>query len=274
MDSSEIAVLSAAMVAAGALGGLTAGILGVGGGIIIVPILYQVYSFIGIDPDIRMHLAVGTSLATIIPTSISSARAHFKRDGVDRRILVTWSPWVVVGVGIGSVVAQWVPSQLLGSVFAVAATIVALNLALRSETAPLFSRPPQGYARAISGAAVGTVSTMMGIGGGTFMVPLLSACSLPIKRAVGTAAAIGLVISVPGTVGFILGGVDVPNRPAFSFGYVNLVGFALLAPMSILMAPVGARIAHAISPTTLRVLFCAFLLASAARIGWDVVARF
>ncbi|MBF0561810.1 MAG: sulfite exporter TauE/SafE family protein [Alphaproteobacteria bacterium] len=265
MDPLHMALLSAALLATGAVAGLLAGLLGVGGGIVIVPTLYYLFTLLGIDETVRMHVAVGTSLATLIPTSIVSMRAHAKRGVVDRDLLKSLGPWIFGGVVIGTAFAGWVKGPTLTGVFAVIALLVAANMALRPEGITLAKDlPPAPYRHAVA-VAVGAFSVMMGIGGGTLTVPILSACSYPIRRAVGTASAIGLLIGLPGALGFAWNGIDMPGRPPATLGYVNWIGFLLIVPTTMVLVPVGARIAHAINPAGLRKLFALFLFITSLR---------
>jgi uncharacterized membrane protein YfcA len=219
-----------------------------------------------------MHMAVGTSLATIIPTSIFSARAHHRRGAVDIDLLKSWGPAVLVGVLIGTAIGGHVKGQVLTGVFAVVALAVAANMAFRPEGSTVADHLPGGGWRHVIGVVIGVFSAMMGIGGGTLSVPTLSAFSYPIRRAVGTASAIGLIIAVPGAFGFVLAGLGVPARPPASLGYVNLIGFALIVPMTILAAPFGARIAHTINPGVLRKAFALFLFLTSLRMIYGLVS--
>jgi uncharacterized protein len=271
LDYGWLAALSAALLATGVVGGLLAGLLGVGGGIVIVPVLFQMFSFLDIDPSVRMHLAVGTSLATIIPTSIVSARAHYGRGAVDIDLLKSWGSAILVGVLIGTTIGGYVKGQVLTGVFAVVALAVAANMAFRPEGSTVSDHLPGGVWKHAIGGVIGVFSAMMGIGGGTLSVPILGAFSYPIRRAVGTAAAIGLIIGVPGAAGFVFAGLDVPARPPGSLGYVNLIGFALIVPTSMVAAPFGAKIAHTINPGLLRKAFALFLFLTSLRMIYGLV---
>jgi len=262
----------AIMVAAGAIGGLIAGLLGVGGGIVVVPVLYNLMAFAGVDDSVRMHVAVATSLAAIVPTSLMSARSHRRRGAVDITLLKVWGPAVLLGTLIGSFYATAADSDVLTLVFAVVALLVAADMILRSDGRALLADFPNRVVKALAGLFVGGFSAMMGIGGGTLSVPILSAVGYPTHRAVGTAAAIGLIVSVPATAIFLTGGWGDPALPPLTIGYVNLLGFLLIAPASTLMAPRGAALAHAISGRTLRLLFGLFLTASSARMFYDLVS--
>jgi len=259
------------LLATGALAGVLAGLLGVGGGIVIVPVLFLLFPLLGIDESIRMHLAVGTSLATIIPTSIVSARSHYKRGGVDFELLKSWGPAIFIGVVIGGLFGGKARGETLTLIFAVVALLVAANMSFRKEGMILAETLPGGLLRNAIGLVIGLFSVLMGIGGGTLSVPILTAFNYPIRRAVGTAAAIGLIIAVPGAITFILSGLNAANLPPGSLGYANLFGFALIVPATMAMAPVGAKIAHTIDPGNLRKAFAFFLLLTSLRMFYSVL---
>ena len=264
-DTSFLVSAVIALSAAGAVGGIISGLLGVGGGIVIVPVLFEIFGLLGIDPSVRMHLAVGTSLATIIPTSITSARAHAKRGSVDRGILLKLAPPVFVGVIIGTLIAGPLKGQVLTAVFATAALVVSIYMGFSRDNWRLAEQLPGGFGLGAIGSSIGTVSVLMGIGGGTLGVPTMTLFNVPIHRAVGTAAALGLVVSLPGAIGFVIGGWGHPNLPPFSAGYVNLLASALLLPTMLLTVPYGAKLAHSISQIALRRAFAGFLAVVACR---------
>ena len=268
----ELGTFALGLVLAGIVGGLVAGMLGVGGGIVIVPVLYHVLDLMGIDPGVRMHIAVGTSLATIIPTSFSSTRSHDKKGAVDWELLRRWAVPMVVGVLIGSAVSGFVRGQALALFFACVALPVAVHLAFFGETKRLSDHLPTGLGGMLLPAGIGGVSTMMGIGGGTVGVPAMTLCGVPIHRAVGTAAAFGFLISIPGTIGSIIGGWGAHGLPPYSLGYVNLLGFVLIAPASYFMAPFGAQLAHMTDRGRLRMLFAGFIAITAARMLYDALS--
>ena len=261
----DLVTLAAAMLVTGLVGGILAGLLGVGGGIVIVPMLEFALGFIGVDPAIRMHIAVATSLATIIPTSISSTRAHLRRQSVDVALARRWAVWIFLGALAGTWIASQVHSRVLSGVFAAVAFLVAVKMILPLDNKTLVNGVPRGPWAIPIPALIGTISTMMGIGGGSLSVPTLTLFGEPIHRAVGTAALFGLLIAVPGTLGFMITGYAHPLLPAGSIGYVNLVGLALIAPTTVLAAPLGARLAHAMKKRHLTLLFGSFLLIVAVR---------
>ena len=262
----DLLILAAAALVTGCVAGVLAGLFGIGGGIVIVPVLEAALGAIGVDAAIRMHIAVATSLATIIPTSISSALAHHRRQSVDLDIVRRWSFFVLVGALLGTWIAAQVHSRVLAFVFATLALLVAIKLTFFPDSKNLTEDlPTAAWVHAIP-VAIGNFSAMMGIGGGTFSVMTLTLFNQPIHRAVGTAALLGLAISLPATIGFIVAGLGDERVPAGSLGYVSVVGFALIASTTVLTAPLGARIAHAFSARKLSIAFGIFLAIASARL--------
>lgn len=269
VDGTTLAILAGSLIGAGVAAGILAGLLGIGGGIVLVPVLFQVFTFLEVPEAIRMQLAVGTSLATIIATSISSMRSHHKRGAVDWSLLSRWGPAVAVGVVCGTVIAGSVHGDVLTAVFGTVAALVAVHMAIGSDRLRLASRLPGEPVRSGTGLVIGIISSMMGIGGATLSVPTLVMCSYPIRRAVGTASAIGLVIALPGAIGFVVSGWGQTGLPLASLGYVNLLGFALIIPATVLSAPLGARLAHGIPPRALRIAFGIFLALTSVRMFYS-----
>lgn len=255
----------------GIIAGVLAGLLGVGGGIVIVPVLYHIFSYLGIDAEIRMHLAVGTSLATIIPTSIRSSLAHHGKGSFDITLFRQWAPGIFVGVLVGTWLANQVEFTALTSVFAIVALAVSLHMGFGKTNLHLSSTLPAGVASAGLTSFIGMLSAMMGIGGGTLSVPIMTLFGIPIHGAVGTAAGLGMVIAIPGVIGFMIGGTGASGLPPFSIGYVNWLGFGLIVPTTILAVPLGAHLAHALNPEPLRKAFAFFLGVTAIRMFWDVL---
>ncbi|WP_374396397.1 sulfite exporter TauE/SafE family protein [Sphingopyxis sp.] len=265
MLDGEMLKLAAMMLVTGAAGCVIAGMLGVGGGIVIVPVLDLVLSSLGIDSDIRMHVTVATSLATIIPTAISSSRAHEAKGAVDHDQLKRWGVAIFLGAIAGVILASRASGDTLSAVFGIVALLVAIKMLLPLEGKHLADAIPGGVTGQAIPFAIGGISSMMGIGGGTLSVPAMTLFNVPIHRAVGTAALFGLLISVPATVAFVIAGWNVEGLPPGSLGYVNLIGFAIIAPVSYLTAPWGARIAHALSKRRLSLMFGLFLTIVAVR---------
>ena len=265
-------LLAAAMLATGCVAGILAGLFGIGGGIVIVPVLEAVLGLVGVDPAIRMHIAVATSLATIIPTSMSSARAHHQRGAVDVDVVRRWAVFVLIGAVVGAWIASQVHSHVLAAIFATLALAVALKMVLLPRSRNLTDAVPRGAWVPVIPTAIGGLSSMMGIGGGTFSVMTLTLFNEPIHRAVGTAALFGLVISLPGTIAYVATGWGDPRLPPGSLGFVSLVGLIAIAPATVLTAPVGARIAHAFSEKKLSILFGMFLVIASARLFYRAMS--
>ena len=263
--------LAVGLLATGAVAGVLAGLLGVGGGIVTVPVLFLLFDFLDVPPAVAMHLAVGTSLATIIPTSISSSRAHFKREAVDVEMLRSWAPLIFAGALAGGIVSRFVTSGFLTIFFGAVALLVAINMAIPRKLVVAEALPKGAVGRGVLPGIIGVFSSLMGIGGGTLSVPILNAFSFPMHKAVGTAAAFGFVIAVPATAGFIWSGLDVPERPPLSLGYVNIVAAVLIFTTSVLTAPFGSRIAHALNPERLKLAFAIFLGLTAIRMLWSAL---
>lgn len=266
-----LAPLAGALLAAGLFAGLLAGLLGVGGGIIMVPVLYYVFGLLDVDVAVRMHMAVGTSLAAMIPTSIRSALAHRRKGAVDAALFRRWLPGVAVGVLVGVLTAAVIKGPSLMAVFAAVSLIVAVYMAFGKDSWRVAAQLPGRLGQSVIAALIAGVSVMMGIGGGTLTVPALTLFGYPIHRAVGTAAAVGVLIAVPGAIGFVLGGLGESGRPWGSVGYANLVGVAALVPTTLLAAPWGVALAHRMDRRWLRLAFALFLAATGIRMGLSLI---
>lgn len=271
MDPMQIAIFAGVAVIAGTFGGILAGLLGVGGGIVIVPALYVSLSLTGMDPGLTMQVAVGTSLASIIFTAASSSWGHWKNGAIDVALLRKWAPWILVGTVIGGIVGGIVSGQVLIAVFAIVAFAVALDMIFRKTPEGAESRSFSAPVWAGLGIGAGAISAMMGIGGGTVCVPTLNFLGYDIRRAVGTSAAIGFVIGVPGAITYALTGLGQENLPPFSIGYVNILALVCLVPLTTTFARVGVRMAHAIPRARLRLLFGVFLVATSLNMVRDLV---
>jgi uncharacterized membrane protein YfcA len=271
VPAAELIALAVGLGVAGLVGGTVAGLLGVGGGIVLVPVLYQTLGILGIDEAVRMPIAVGTSLATIIPTSIRSTLSHHGKGAVDWQVLRAWALPTVIGVVIGSWLASIIGGRGLTAVFAVGAMVLGLFMAVAHEDWRLGDVLPTGVGAWALGVANGCLSVLMGIGGGTFGVTVMTLYGTTIHRAVATAAGFGLIIGLPGAIGMIANGWSAPGLPPFSLGYVNLIGLALIVPATIVAAPWGVALAHRLSRRTLRLAFGVFLCLTALRMGWALV---
>ncbi|MBL8259689.1 MAG: sulfite exporter TauE/SafE family protein [Candidatus Competibacteraceae bacterium] len=251
----------------GAFAGVMAGLLGVGGGLIIVPALAWIFQRQGIAESAIMHLAIGTSLATIILTSISSVRAHHQRGAVLWPAVGRLTPGIIVGAWLGAAVADLLSSFTLQKIFAVFVLAMSVQMGLGAKPAPHRELPKTGGMLA-AGGIIGAVSAIVGIGGGSLTVPFLTWCNVQIRQAVATSAACGLPIAVAGALGFAIAGLNATALPAWSLGYVYgpaLVGIALT---SMLFAPLGAKLAHSLPTETLKKIFAVFLAGVGAKMLW------
>lgn len=266
----DMLLLAGILALAGCFSGFLAGLLGVGGGIVVVPALFHVLGAFDVPLDIRMHVAIGTSLGSIVPTSLISLKSHHKRGAVDWPLLKSWAPWIALGVVIGSLVASYAKGTTLTLTFAVMALLIAGYLAFARADYHIAKSLPASPWRQLICIAIGGFSAMMGIGGGSFTVPTLALCSYPIRRAVGTASAVGLLIAVPGAISFVITGWGTAGLPEFSLGYVNVLAVAMLVPGSLVCAPLGARVAHTMPGGILRKFFALFLLATSTRMFYSL----
>ncbi len=254
-----------ALVATGIFAGILAGLLGVGGGIVIVPVLFFLFQSFGVSPESAMLVATATSLATIVPTSISSIRSHHHKGNVDFELLKRWALFIFIGVLAGSWLVTRVEGTLLTLLFGVIATLSALNMLLRTNKPALFQKLPNSAGQSLMATLVGFFSAMVGIGGGTISVPLLSIYNYPTHKAVGTAAAIGLIISLPGALTMLAIGTTPVDAPVGTFGLVNVIAFACIVPLTVLFAPVGATLAAKLDAGKLKKIFAVVLLITGVR---------
>jgi len=247
------------LLASGAVAGMFAGLLGIGGGIIIVPVLAMVFTSQGVSIDVLMHVAIGTSLATIVITSLSSIRAHHKHQAIDWQVVRVITIGVFVGGLIGAAVAKIISGEDLKLIFSIFMFLIAAQMYFGNTTKAHRTLPAKP-GMILAGVSIGTVASLMGVGGGSMTVPFFTWCNVSIRKAVATSSAIGFPIAVAGTIGFIISGWSVADRPVMSIGYVNLPAFISIVVASVLSAPLGAWIAHRISPVILKRIFAAFLV--------------
>ena len=265
LSALDLALLALLLALTGGVAGLLAGLLGVGGGIVIVPVLFWVLGALDFPEATAMAIAVATSLATIIPTSIASARAHAAKGNLDRALLRAWAPFMFAGALAGGLLSFVLDGTDLALIFGVVALVVAVNMALPRTLVLSDGLPRSRAARGGIATVIGGLSALMGIGGGTLSVPTLSMFGFPTHRAVGTAAAFGLVIAVPGVAGFVASGWSEPLRPPLSLGFVNGPAALIIVSVTVFAAPVGARVAHALPARHLKLAFALFLGVTAIR---------
>ncbi|KRE17370.1 hypothetical protein ASE66_30450 [Bosea sp. Root483D1] len=268
----DLIFLAVSLIAAGAVTGLLAGLFGVGGGAVIVPVLYEVFKAIGVPEEVRMPLVVGTSLAVIIPTSIRSYRAHLAKGLVDTSIIRIWAVPVVLGVLGGSLIARYASPDVFKAVFVAVAFTSAMRLLFASDRWKLGDDMPGPFLMRIYGLIIGVLSSLMGIGGGQLSSLFMTFYGRPIHQAVATSSGLGILISIPGALGYIYAGwPKMDLLPPLSLGYVSFIGFLLFIPTSIWTAPIGARLAHRLSKRRLEVAFGIFLLVVCARFFWSLI---
>ncbi|GAA4228466.1 sulfite exporter TauE/SafE family protein [Sagittula sp. NFXS13] len=261
----DLVPIIAGVIAAAILAGIMAGLLGVGGGIVLVPVLFWILTFIQFPAELSMHMAVATSLATIIFTSISSARAHHKRGAVDVDLMKRWGPGLMIGALAGGLGARFIDPAGLKILFGSIAILVAINMSTPKTLVIADQLPKSRAANGAMSLVIGLISALMGIGGGTLSVPTLSAFSFEIRRAVGTASAFGILIALPAMAGFIISGWGLPDRPPLSLGYVSLPAALLILPFTVGFAPLGAKLAHSLDGIWIKRAFAVFLAITAVR---------
>ena len=261
----------AGLLVIGVCSGFAAGLLGIGGGAIIVPALATALAVLGYNGDVVQHVAVGTSLAIIIPTGIMSARAHQKRGALDMKTLRLWVPFIVAGTLVGGLAAAFLSGNALRVVFAVMAFVIAANIVFGFQTRVMGHLHGSTLTHRISAFVVGFISALMGIGGGSLTVPTLVAFGAKMHAAVGTSAGVGVAIALAGTVGYIISGWGVAGVPPLSLGYINLPALVLVAILAALCAPFGATVAHRLDQQTLKYVFAAFLVVIGLNMLWKVM---
>ncbi|RUO99149.1 sulfite exporter TauE/SafE family protein [Hyphomicrobium sp.] len=263
--------LLAFLATAGALAGFLSGLLGIGGGGVLVPVLYEVFGAAGVSEDIRMHVTLGTTLGVIAPTVFRSFSAFRARGTVDIDVVKRMGPWIFLGVVAGIVIASYASSEFLRWIWVFFGTALALKMFLGRDDWKISSVLPRPPWLEMAAFVIGLISTLMGIGGATFTVPLLTLHGMTLLRAVGTATGIGAVIAIPGLAGYIISGWGEHGLPPLSVGYVNL-GALVVAPIAVLAAPYGVKLAHVLSKRTLELAFAVFITTVVARFLWTLLA--
>ncbi|GGC33481.1 UPF0721 transmembrane protein [Novosphingobium marinum] len=270
MPDTSLPLVVAALLAAGAGAGFAGGMFGIGGGFVVVPALMLVLPLIGAPSEQLAHLAVGTSLATIIFTSLRSVLAHARREAVDASVLRSWAPWVVLGTVGGAAIADLISSAMLASVFGAGVLLMAIHFLMPGfEVKPVATEMPGGAVRAGLAGGLGLFSAMLGIGGGTITTMVMTMCGSPIHRAIGTASGMGALIAVPGVIGFVVIGLGEQGLPFGSLGYVNLPAALAVIVTAILFAPLGVAAAHRLSPALLKRVFGIYLVV----VGATMIAK-
>ena len=271
-DTMLLIQMALLLMAIGAVAGVLAGLLGVGGGIVLVPAFFYAFQTLGYEGPQLMQMCLATSLATIIVTSVRSVLSHNKKGAVDWDILRGWAPGIVIGAVVGMLVVAQLRSDVLQAIFGVLALIVGLYMGFGRAEWRLGQMMPKGLLRAALSPGVGFLSVLMGIGGGSFGVPLMSLFNTPIHRAVATAAGFGVLIAVPAVIGFLFVEIE-SGAPPLTVGAVNFVAFGIIIAMTLITAPWGVRLAHALDPKPLKRVFAVFLVLVALNmlrkaLGW------
>lgn len=249
------------LLVAGLVAGFAGGVFGIGGGFIVVPALLLMLPLLGGDHAQYAHVAIGTSAATIIVTSIRSVMSHAKRGSVDFEILKSWAPWVILGDGVGVILASHVDGKVLTMVFASGVLLMSLNfLVPRMGDKVISDQMPSGMLRVGIAGGLGTFSSLLGIGGGTIAIMVMTLCGRSIHRAVGTASGVGTLIAIPSAIGFAIIGLHDKGLPWGSIGFVNMPATLAIASMSILTAPLGVAAAHWLEPRMLKRIFGIYLI--------------
>lgn len=271
LSGEGLGFLIALLAAAGLLAGFLSGLLGIGGGGVLVPVLYEAFGVAGVAEDIRMHLTLGTTLAVIAPTVLRSLVAHHARGAVDVMAVRRMGPWNFLGVTFGIVIAKGASSEALRWVWVVFGSLLALKMATGRDDWRIANELPMPPRLEIAAFGIGVISTLMGIGGATFTVPLLTLHGRSLLQSVATATGIGPIIAIPGIIGYMISGWGTPGLPPYSFGYVSLAAL-LIAPLGVFAAPYGVRMAHGISKRKLELAFAAFIACVVVRFLWTLIA--
>jgi uncharacterized protein len=256
-DLATLLPMFAALLAIGAFAGVIGGLLGVGGGIVLVPAFFYAFGHLGYGGDQLMQVCVATSMATIVITSLRSVSAHNRKGAVDWSVLKTWGPALVIAAAVGTFVASRVSSMTLQAVFGILAGLAGLWMAFGRDSWRLGEAMPAEPVRSTLASAVAFFSAMMGIGGGTFGVPLMTLYGMPIHRAVATASGFGVLIAVPAVMGFLF--LPVADAPPYTIGAINIPAFLVVIGTTLLTTPLGVRLAHAMNPKPLKRAFAIFL---------------
>jgi uncharacterized protein len=280
IDPTELIELALLLVATGALSGFLAGLFGIGGGAVLVPVFYECFRLAGVPLEVRMPLCVGTSLAVIIPTSIAAFRAQYRRGAVDMNVVKVWWLPIVIGVVIGSAIARVAPERLFKYVFVCVAFSATFRLWFGRDSWKLGDEMPKGLLMRAYGFCVGLLATLMGVGGGLFSNLLMTFYGRPIHQAVATSSALAVLISIPGALGYIYAGWPAAARfpdvaalqTPLALGYVSLIGALLVMPMSLFTAPLGVKVAHAMTKRMLEVAFGCYLCIVGSRFVISLVS--
>lgn len=261
----ELVPFLAALLVAGVVAGFLAGLFGIGGGAVLVPVFYQMLTALDVPEAVRTHLAVGTSLAIIVPTSLRSFYGHYQRGAVDMQVLRSFAFAVPAGVIVASIITAWISGAGLRLIFAALALLFAVKLLFGRDDWRFGNDIPANPLRSVIGFIIGFFSTFMGIGGGIFNNTFMTLYGRPMLQAVATSSGVGVLISIPGIIGYIWAGWGAAGLPPFSIGFVNLLMMAVTVPLTLLVAPLGVKLAHQLPKRKLEIGFGVFLVIVAVR---------
>jgi uncharacterized protein len=267
---SELLTFALYLSIAGIIAGVLAGLFGIGGGTVLVPAFYEVFGAVNVPDDVRMHLALGSSMAIVVSTSIRSFTSHLKRGTPDTVLLQSWRWAVPLGVLVAALIVSSISSFGLRFVFAIVSVIVGLKLLLNRESWRLGDHLPDNPVRFAVGSFIGLVSTLMGIGGGVLNNTFMTLFGRSMHQAVGTSAGVGVLIAIPGLLGYMWAGWGRVGLPPFSTGFVNWMTVLLIIPLTLIVTPYGVSLAHALSKKTLERAFGTYMLIVAVRFFWSL----
>jgi uncharacterized membrane protein YfcA len=259
------------LLALGLVTSFVSGLFGIGGGIVRIPLFVYLLPLLGVAESVLMHVAVGTSVALIIPTAIAASVRQHKQGNLDLRFYRTWAVGIGLGVVAGNAIVPYMSAEIFKIIFVVFLLLVSVYVGFVPKTMTLTKQPPTGAAKIILAASVGFVALLTGTGGGALTTPSLKACNMPLKRAVAIASATGLVVGIIGTIGFVASGWHAPHRSPFSFGYVNLTVFFAMLPTILVGAPLGAKLNNHLSERTLSITYAAFLVLAAIDMAYKLI---
>lgn len=266
LELSEILTTVVILLLCGVLAGFLAGLLGIGGGVVFVPVFYFVFmQAFKTDGDTAMVLATGTSLTCMIPTSISAAISQYKRGNTDMEVIKLWSPGMILGVITGAIISSFYGGEWLAILFGSVMILNSINTLLRAKAKPMWDSLPGPFFQRVIGFLIASFSVMLGIGGGTLTVPILNACSVEPHKSIGTSSAVSLFVCVPGALIMLCTGTTPENAPIGTFGLINLLAAVCVVPISVLFAPLGVRFGKNVSPVTLKRIFAIALFFISAR---------
>jgi uncharacterized membrane protein YfcA len=272
VPASELLLLAALIIVGGFITGILAGLFGIGGGALIVPVLYEVFRALDVPDEVRFQLCVGTSIAIIVPTNVLSFLTHRDKGAVMMDVVRAWAPPAVIGVAVGSAIAAFAPAAVLKLAFVLVGSVISFKLLMGRDDWRLADNLPGRGGMTVYGFFVGLAASLMGISGGSISNMILTLHGKSMHSAVATSAGLGVPITIAGTVGYILAGLPQQSlMPPLSLGFVSLIGFALMAPVSSFTASYGARLAHALSKRRLEVAFGCFLLIICVRFAASLV---